>query len=112
VVRPKLSVRSNKIYSLIRHPSSAPRTDSEIIAEVIGLSDHSDSEHSEEGTEEKSAPPYFSDAISALATLKGYLCSRQMNEGEEGCLSRIERLLYETADTRCKQDNPRQFSKW
>jgi hypothetical protein len=41
------------------------RTDSEIKAEVTGLSDNSDSEHSEEETEEKSAPPSFSDAISA-----------------------------------------------
>jgi hypothetical protein len=33
------------------------RTDSEIIAEVTGLSDHSDSEHSEEETDEEFAPP-------------------------------------------------------
>jgi hypothetical protein len=31
--------------------------DSEITAEVTGLSDQRDSEHSEEETEEKSAPP-------------------------------------------------------
>jgi hypothetical protein len=51
VVRPKFWVRSNKISSLTRHPFSAPRTDLEIIAQVTGLS-----EHSEEETGEKSAP--------------------------------------------------------
>jgi len=120
-VRPKFSVRSNKLYSLIRRSFSAPRaslaeairkcwqhsafdielcfseeietdfvpleepdgwesftaglpftvflecdrdvaicgkrTYSEIVAEVTGLWDHSDSEHSEEETEEESAPP-------------------------------------------------------
>jgi hypothetical protein len=102
-VRPQFSVRSNKIYSLIRHAFSAPRTDSEIIAEVAGLLDHSDSEHSEEEDEDKSDPPSLSDAISASATLKGYLCTRQMNEADEGCLSRIGRLLYEAGETRGKQ---------
>jgi hypothetical protein len=79
------------------------RTDSEIVAEVIGLSDHSDSEHNEEVTGEKSAPPSFSDAISALATLKAYLCTRKMSEVGEGCLSQIVRLLYDAGDTRKTQ---------
>jgi hypothetical protein len=79
------------------------RTRSEIIAEVTGLADRRDSEHSEEEAENKSAPPSFSDAISALATLQGYLCALQMSEADEGCLRRIERLLYEAGETRWKQ---------
>jgi hypothetical protein len=57
------------------------RTGSEIIAKVTRLSDHS-----EEETEEQSTPPSFSDAISALATLKGHLCTQQRNEADVGCL--------------------------
>jgi hypothetical protein len=101
-VRPKFSVRSTNIYSFIRHPFLAPRTDSEIIAEVTGLSDHSDSEHSEEQREAKSAPPSFSDIISAFAIWKGCLCTRQTSEADERCLSQI-RLLYEAGGTRRKQ---------
>jgi hypothetical protein len=160
-VRPKFSIRSNNICSLIRHPFSAPRaylaeairkcfqhsgfdtelsfsedietdfvpledpdgwerfsaglpfavfiecdrdvaicgtrTDSEIIAEVTGLWDHSASEQSEKDTEEESAPPpppTPRDAISAVGILNGYLCTRQMSEADEGCLSGIQRLLY------------------
>jgi hypothetical protein len=96
-VRPKFSAGSNKIYSFIGHPFPAPRTDPEVIAEVTGLSDRRDSEHSEEETEEKSAPACFSDAISALAGLKGCLCTRQMGEADEGC------LLCEAGETRRKQ---------
>jgi hypothetical protein len=55
--------------------------------------------HSDEETEKKSAPLSFNDAISALATLKGYLCARQMSEADEGCLSWLERLLCEAGET-------------
>jgi hypothetical protein len=73
---------------------SGKRADSEIIAEISLLSDHSDSEHSEEETEEEFTSPSTSDAISALAVLKGYLCTRQMSKADEWCLSRIQCLLY------------------
>jgi hypothetical protein len=81
---------------------------------MTGLWDQSDSEHSEEQAEEKSARPSFSAAISALATLKGYLCIRQMGEADEAFLSRIERLLYnEAGETRSEQETLDSFlSKW